>query len=71
MKYLVIEVQTLEDGTIANIVNSYDAINEAESKYHQILAYAAQSALPCHAAVMLQSDGMYLKSQAYKKNEAE
>lgn len=67
MSFLVIELQTLEDGSVANLIFSFDNMNEAEAKYHAVLSYAAVSTIPCHAAVMIRSDGMYIKSQAYDK----
>ena len=66
MKYLVIEIQTNSDGTVGNIVTAKDSRLEAESTYHGILAAAAISALPQHAAVMLTSEGTYLASQCYE-----
>ena len=65
MKYIVIEVQTNIDGTVGNLVYSYDNRNEAESKYHAVLAAAAVSALPMHTCVLFQSDGILLARQCY------
>ena len=65
MKYIVIEIQTNQDGTVGNIVWDYDSRYEAESKYHSILASAALSSLPCHTAVLVQSDGMLLTADHY------
>ena len=70
MKYLVIELQTNADGTVGNIVTAHDALNEAESKFHQVLAAAAVSALPIHAAVLLRSDGALLERRDYRHGEA-
>ena len=41
--YIVIELQTNEEGQTANIVQAYSDRNEAASRYHQILAAAAIS----------------------------
>lgn len=71
MKYIVIELQTNQNGTVANLVFDYDNRNEAESKYHTILAAAAISNVPTHAAVMLASDGGYIAAQAYEHGEAD
>jgi hypothetical protein len=43
MKYLVIEIQTNSDGTVGNLISSYDNRNEAERQYYLILAAAAIS----------------------------
>lgn len=65
MKYVVMELQ--DNGTqVANIVNAYDSVNAAEQKYHQVLAAAAVSPVACHSAVMMNSEGMYIKSESYK-----
>lgn len=65
MKYLVIEIQTNTDGTVGNLVYSYDNRNEAESKYHAVLSAAAISALPMHTCVLFQSDGILLARRCY------
>ena len=66
MKYLVIEIQTAADGTVANIVTSHDTRNAAESAYHGILAAAAISSVPSHAATILTSDGNALEWRCYE-----
>lgn len=70
MKFIVIELQTNQNGTVANLVFDYDNRNEAEAKYHSILAVAAISNVPTHAAVMLTSDGGYIAAQAYEHGVA-
>ena len=37
MKYIVVEIQTNNDGGVGNLVNSYDNRDEAESKFHLVL----------------------------------
>lgn len=69
IQYIVIELQTNADGTVGNLVHSYTNQLEAESKYHQVLAAAAVSALPIHAAVLITSDGTYLESKEYRHGE--
>lgn len=61
--YIVIEIQT--STTVATIVNSYDNINQAESKYHQILTAAAISDVPKHGAVLLNDEGQRINSECY------
>lgn len=65
-KYIVIEIQTMADGTVANVTTAYDSQNAAESAYHTILAAAAVSELPCHAAIVVSSEGFPLMHQCYK-----
>ena len=72
MNYIVMEIQTMDNGTIATLVttkNSHNeplTENEAESTYHSILAAAALSNLPCHAAVMMTGEGIPLQNRCYK-----
>ena len=64
---IVIEIQAGE--TVSTIVNSYDDRDEAESRYHTILAAAAVSSVPNHSAVMLTTTGQFIKSETYSHNE--
>ena len=59
--YIVLEIQNT-----AVLVNSYDTRNEAENKYHMILAYAAVSSVEKHSAVMLNDDGSFIKSETFE-----
>ena len=70
-KFLAIELQTNSDGSVGNLVYSYDELNQAESKYHAILSAAAVSELPMHAAVLVRSDGAVLSSGFYDHTEPE
>ena len=69
--YIVIELQTVNESTVANIVNVYTEQKVAEQKYHTILAAAAVSSLPCHAAVMLDEKGRMIKSEFYTHEVAQ
>lgn len=64
-KYIVIELQNNADGTVGNLVYSYNSRNEAESKYHNILSAAAVSQVPIHAAMLAMTDGILIASQRY------
>lgn len=66
MKYIVFEIQTNSDGTVGNLVSAYDTRNGAESAYHTVLAAAAVSELPCHAAVLMTNEGFVLDSKCYR-----
>ena len=68
--YIVIEIQTNSDGTVGTLVNSYEVRDQAESKFHTILAAAAISTLPCHAAVLLTEQGLILSNGYYEHPEA-
>lgn len=59
--YIVLEIQNT-----AVLVNAYNTRNEAENKYHTILAYAAISSVEKHSAVMLTNEGEYIKSECFE-----
>lgn len=64
--FIVIELQTNPNGTVGNIVSAYPTQDEAFSKYHNILSYAAVSSLPCHAAAILDNKGMQIAAQYFE-----
>lgn len=64
--YVVIELQKTSPTEIANLVTVHQTSEEAEHKYHTILAAAALSSLEFHAAVMLEEDGRPIKNEWYK-----
>lgn len=65
MYFVVIELQRWNDGTVANIVSTYPDRANAENQYHSVLAAAAVSSVPCHSAIMLNGDGVFIKSERY------
>lgn len=69
MTYIVIEIQTIQDGASSTLINAYDNQREAESRYHQILASAALSNIPIHAAVLMTEHGRTLKCEAYEHTQ--
>lgn len=70
-QYYIIEIQKHANGEYGHLVHwAYDenadrARMKAESKYHEVLAAAAISELPQHAAALLASDGTELMRQCY------
>ena len=64
--YIVIELQTNANGTVANIVTAYASQEQAFSKFHTILAAAAVSALPVHAAVIIDNKGLEIAAQYFE-----
>lgn len=63
--YVVSEIQS--DGETASVItNTYADRNDAENKFHTVLAYAAKSDIKLHSAVMLTDDGFVVKSEHYK-----
>lgn len=65
-QYIVLEIQTNSDGTVGNLCTAYTDAMQAESAYHSVLASAALSALPRHAAALLTSDGALQAAQCYE-----
>ena len=64
--FIVIEIQTTSAAEASVLPpNVYSDRNEAESKYHEILMYAAKSITLKHGAVMLTEEGTRLKSECY------
>ena len=70
-KYVIVEIQTMADGTVASLVTPKDDYYQAESTYHSVLASAALSNLPVHSAVLLDNEGGVLHAQAFVKEEEE
>lgn len=65
MKYLVVEIQKFDAGQISTPTYAYDTQNAAEAKFHSILASAANSELPIHAAVLMTEEGYPLRHECY------
>lgn len=55
--YIVIELQKTADGNMTHMETVHATKEEAESKYHNILAYAAVSEVPVHSATILNEKG--------------
>lgn len=70
MKFIVIEIQTNSDGTVGTLVSSHDTRAAAESTFHTVLASAAISALPSHAAVLMDNQGSIIDSRCYEHEPA-
>lgn len=66
MKYIVIEVQTANDGTVAYLATVHETKQDAEQKFHQILSYAAVSDKKYHSAVILNDRGEWIKGETYE-----
>lgn len=66
--YIVIELQK-QNGQVSNIVTSFATLEQAESKYHEILKYAAVTTLEKHAAAILNEDGYSIRHESYPRGE--
>ena len=71
-QFYIVEVQQYANGEFGHIVHyAYDsdpdkARLKGESKYHEVLAAAAVSELPCHSAIMFSTEGFPIMHQCYK-----
>ena len=66
MNYITIELKTNDEGgTAAEVLYSGKDRNYAEKKYHEALATAATSGRTCHAALLVQSDAVFIEGRAY------
>ena len=65
ISYLVIELQTANDGTVSTLTYQFTDRNQAESKYHYIMSFAAVSELPLYAAMIITNTGETLMSGYY------
>lgn len=69
--FIVLEIQTAADGTVTVLEPLVRAARtEAESVYHSVLSYAALSAVPMHAAVLMTNEGAVLERKAYAHGAA-
>lgn len=64
-KYIVLEIQTQADGTVATLSDSFNDLNSAYNKYYTVLAYAAISTLPRHSACLIDNTGFLQESKYF------
>ena len=69
--YIVVELQTAANGTVSNIVTTHADFNSAESKFHTVLAAAAISSVPKHAAILMSEEGFPMRHECYTHIEEE
>lgn len=58
-------MQKGQNGKISTIVNAYETLNEAESKFFTIMSAAAISNVPQHGAFILHADGNVSRNEIY------
>ena len=63
--YIVLEIQKVDESSVGTLINSYENRNEAESKYHTVLAAAAISTIPQHSAIMMEDNCVPIKFDGY------
>ena len=70
-KFIVTEIQTFANGTVATQSFTFDDRISAEAKYHALLATAAQSTLPTHAVAMYLNSGKPVRNEWYDTEQEE
>lgn len=71
-QFYVVEIQQYDNGEFGHIVHyvfdesAEKARLKGEAKYHEVLAAAAVSELPAHAAIMFSTEGFPIMHQCYK-----
>lgn len=63
---MVIVMEIQKGAEVSTIVNTYESRDDAENKYHTVLAYAAVSDVPYHSAVMLTDKGERIKNETFE-----
>lgn len=67
--YYIVEIQKSEDGSCTHLVQTADTRNEAESKYHTVLSFAAVSTLAAHSAIVFSDEGFPIFNQCYRHGQ--
>lgn len=63
--YVIIEIQTNANGALGVLTYTASTWRQAQQIYHEKLAYAAQSTLPCYAVALLDNHGNLQESRYY------
>lgn len=65
--FIILEIQEQEKDSTPNTISyTADTIEEAKSKFHYILHYAAVSELYRHGAILMQTDGKYIERESFE-----
>ena len=67
MFYTVLEIQQMQNGAKACVPYIFDSYDEALAKLYTILAAAAISNIPYHAAFVLRDDGVLTDGKVFDK----
>lgn len=69
--FIVIEIQITNDQTASNILTTHGTREEAESKFHTILSFAAVSETLIHGALIMDETGTIVKYENYDHRSSE
>lgn len=66
MKYIILEIQKLSDGTISTPpLQTEDILLEARSKFYSVCAIAAISQVPVHTVVLMTDVGQVIGIESF------
>ncbi len=68
---IILEIQHSNDGSTTVLHEVKAERNKAEQTYHNMLAYAATSAVNVHSVVMIDDYGEKIKGETYYHGDAE
>lgn len=72
MNYLVLEIQTSADGSVAMLpAKVFADRNQADSAYFTVLSFAAVSSVYKHTALIIDEEGELLLKRTYTHEQAE
>lgn len=63
--FIVIELQNLAESNLTHLETVHATQEEAESKFHTIMAHAAVSEVPIHSATILDEKGCPVMYKSY------
>lgn len=64
--FIVTEIQLHPTGQVASVTVAFENRREAQARYHQILASACLSGLPCHSAMLYTEEGYLIQSDYFR-----
>lgn len=64
--FLIVEIQTQEDGSFAHLEQTAATYEEAMSKWHGVLQFAAVSNIPIHSCSVINSTGIQIATTNYR-----
>ena len=67
MFYTVLEIQVMNNGAKSCIPVIYDSYDDALAKLYTVLAAAAKSTIPYHAAVVLNDSGAVTDGKVFDR----
>ena len=71
MTYIIIEMQTTNGSTAVVPPATYTDRNQAENKFHTVMAAAAISQVEIHTCLMIADDGTLVRKECYRHQAAQ